>query len=43
VKRLEKQKGMGNGLAGRLEMRRLFRLIGAPSLVKGGAIGSIMD
>ena len=43
VKRLEKQKGMGDGLAGRLEMRRLFRLIGAPSLVKDGAIGSSID
>ena len=43
VKRLEKQKGTGDGLAGRLEMRRLFRLIGAPSLVKDGAIGSSID
>lgn len=39
VKRLEKQKGMGDGLAGRLEMRGLFRLIGIFSYLKDEEIG----
>ncbi|KKC53261.1 hypothetical protein OA45_04458 [Bacillus sp. UMTAT18] len=34
---------MGDGLAGSLGMRRLFRLIGEPSLVKGEGIGSSID
>ena len=43
VKQSEKQKGMGDGLVGSLGRRRLFRLIGAPSLVKDEGIGSSID
>ncbi|AJH72067.1 hypothetical protein DJ86_1968 [Bacillus cereus ATCC 4342] len=34
---------MGDGLAGSLEMRRLFRLIGALSHLKDEEIGSSID
>lgn len=43
VKRLEKQKDMGDGLVGSLGRRRLFRLIGALSHLKDEEIGSSID